>query len=109
MKYQIPDDLYFRIHHVRPRFKNDVENVLVYMATEISKMSAADKEEFADELNNAIYRYPGNSVKELKTINNWRTEISALFGFLEFDGNITKPGRRAIELAKKEDLSLIHI
>ena len=104
MKYQIPDDLYFRIHHVRPRFKNDVENVLVYMATEISKMSAADKEEFADELNNAIYRYPGNSVKELKTINNWRTEISALFGFLEFDGNITKPGRRAIELAKKEDL-----
>lgn len=104
MKYQIPDDLYFRIHHVRPRFKNDVENVLVYMATEISKMSAADKEEFADELNNAIYRYPGNSVKELKTINNWRTEISALFGFLEFNGNITKPGRRAIELAKKEDL-----
>lgn len=104
MKYQIPDDLYFRIHHVRPRFKNDVENVLVYIATEISKMIAANKEEFANELNNAIYRYPGNSVKELKTINNWRTEISALFGFLEFDGNITKPGRRAIELAKKEDL-----
>ncbi len=104
MKYQIPDDLYFRIHHVRPRFKNDVENVLVYIATEISKMIAANKEEFANELNNAIYRYPGNSVKELKTINNWRTEISSLFGFLEFDGNITKPGRRAIELAKKEDL-----
>lgn len=104
MKYQIPDDLYFRIHHVRPRFKNDVENVLVYMATEISKMSVADKDEFADVLNNAIYRYPGNSVKELKTINNWRTEISALFGFLEFNGNITMPGRRAIELAKKEDL-----
>lgn len=104
MKYQIPDNLYFRIHHIRPRFKNDIENVLVYMATEISKMNAADKEEFANELNSTIYRYPGNSVKELKTINNWRTEISALFGFLEFDGNITKPGRRAIELAKKEDL-----
>ncbi len=104
MKYQIPEDLYFRIHHIRPRFKNDVENVLVYMATEISKMSAMNKDEFADELNNAIKRYPGNAVKELKTINNWRTEISALFGFLEFDGNITKPGKRAIELAKKEDL-----
>lgn len=104
MRYKIPDGLYFRIHHVRPRFKNDIENVLVYMATEISKMSAADKEEFADKLNSAIYRYPGNSVKELKTINNWRTEISALFGFLEFDGNITKPGSRAAELAKKEDL-----
>lgn len=104
MKYQIPDDLYFRIHHVRPRFKNDVENVLVYMATEISKMSSSNREEFADELNNAIRRYPGNSVKEIKTINNWRTEISALFGFLEFDGDIIKPGRRAIELARKEDL-----
>ncbi|MBQ5563081.1 MAG: DUF3883 domain-containing protein [Clostridia bacterium] len=104
MKYKIPDDLYFRIHHVRPRFKDDVENVLVYMATEISKMSALDKNKFADELNNAIYRYPGNSIKTRKTINNWRTEISALFGFLEFDGNTTKPGRRAIELANKEDL-----
>lgn len=104
MKYQIPIDLYFRLHHVRPRFKNDVENVLVYMATEISKMKADDKENFADELNNAIRRYPGNGVKELKTINNWRTEISSLFGFLEYDGNTTKPGRRAVELAEKQDL-----
>ena len=56
MKYHIPDDLYFRIHHVRPRFKNDVENVLVYMATEISKMNEAHKEKFADLLNEAIRR-----------------------------------------------------
>lgn len=104
MKYHIPDDLYFRIHHVRPRFKNDVENVLVYMATEISKMNEAHKEKFADLLNEAIRRYPGNAVKELKTINNWRTEISSLFGFLEYNGDIVKPGRRAIELAQKEDL-----
>ncbi len=104
MKYQIPENLYFRIHHVRPRFKNDVENVLVYMATEISKMTEDDKDKFADKLNDAIRRYPGNGVKELKTINNWRTEISSLFGFLEYHGNKTKPGRRAIELAKKEDL-----
>lgn len=104
MKYQIPNDFYFRIHHVRPRFKNDVENVLVYIATEIDKMSAADKDVFANNLNDAIRRYPGNIVKTTKTINNWRTEISALFGFLEFDGNITKPGRRATELAKKQDL-----
>lgn len=104
MKYQIDDSYYFRIHHVRPRFKNDVENVLVYMATEISKMSASNKEVFADQLNNAIRRYPGNSVKTIKTINNWRTEISALFGFLEFDDSTTIPGRRAIELARKEDL-----
>ena len=26
--YKVPDEYYFRIHHVRPRFKDDVENVL---------------------------------------------------------------------------------
>lgn len=25
--YKVPDEYYFRIHHVRPRFKDDVENV----------------------------------------------------------------------------------
>lgn len=104
MEYRIPDNFYFRIHHVRPRFKNDVENVLVYMATEISKMIPSDKDDFSENLNSAIRMYPGNGVKKTKTINNWRTEISALFGFLEFDDNITKPGLRAIELAKKQDL-----
>ena len=104
MKYQIPEELYFRIHHVRPRFKNDVENVLVYMATEISKMNKANKVDFKNELNDAIRRYPGNAVKEIKTINNWRTEISSLFGFLEFDDDTVKPGRRALELAQKQDL-----
>lgn len=104
MKYTIPEDLYFRIHHVRPRFKGDVEDVLIYMATEIVKMQECPKERFADELNSAIKRYPGNAVKTMKTINNWRTEISSLFGFLEFDEDITKPGRRALELAEKQDL-----
>lgn len=51
-----------------------------------------------------IYRYPGNAHRELKTINNWRTEISALFGFIEHGENIDKPGRRAIELAENQDL-----
>ena len=104
MFYEVPKEFYFRVHHCRPRFKSDVENVLVYMATEISKMNEDDKDSFANQLNSAIKRYPGNEVKTLKTINNWRTEISSLFGFLEYDGNRRKPGRRAIELAKKEDL-----
>lgn len=104
MEYNVPENFYFRIHHVRPRFKDDVENVLVFMATEISKLNAADKQDFSEKLNNAIKRYPGNSVKTEKTINNWRTEISSLFGFLEYDGNIRKPGRRAVELAQKQDL-----
>lgn len=104
MKYIVPEDLYFRIHHVRPRFKGDIENVLVFMATEISRINETTEKEFANELNNAIRCYPGNSVKTIKTINNWRTEISSLFGFLEFDNGKTRPGRRAMELSKNQDL-----
>ena len=40
----------------------------------------------------------------MKTINNWRTEISALFGFIEHTNTTDKPGRRAIELAEHQDL-----
>ena len=92
MIYKVPDEYYFRIHHSRPRFKDDVENVLIYMATEIAKITKKDSKEFAAELNNAIRHYPGNGEKTDKTINNWRTEISSIFGLLEFDDEKTKPG-----------------
>lgn len=103
-KYVIPSEYYFRIHHVRPRFKGDIENVLIYMATEISRVGERETDEFVEAVNSAIYMYPGNAHRELKTINNWRTEISALFGFIEHTGNTERPGRRAIELANREDL-----
>lgn len=74
--YKVPDEFYFRIHHVRPRFKSDIENVLLFVATEISKISEQPEKDFANELNNAIRHYPGNGIREIKTINNWRTEIS---------------------------------
>lgn len=103
-EYRIPDEYYFRIHHVRPRFKGDIENVLIYMAEEISKIGELETSEFVDRINAAIYRYPGNVHRELKTINNWRTEISALFGFIEHTESTDKPGLRAIELANNQDL-----
>ena len=68
MFYEVPKEFYFRVHHCRPRFKSDVENVLVYMATEISKMNEDDKDSFANQLNSAIKRYPGNEVKTLNKI-----------------------------------------
>ena len=101
--YKIPEEYYFRIHHVRPRFKGDIENVLLFVATEISKIPEQPEKDFADELNNAIRRYPGNAIREIKTINNWRTEISSLFGYYIVDNGITKPGQRALDLAEKED------
>lgn len=103
-EYKIPEEFYFRIHHVRPRFKGDIENVLIYMAEEITRVGEQPTDEFIKRVNEAIYGYPGNAHRELKTINNWRTEISALFGFIEHTETTDKPGRRAIELAANEDL-----
>ncbi len=105
MEYEIPEQFYFRIHHARPRFKNDVENVLIYVAESIAKLNPMSEADFAQRLNQAIYGYPGNAHKELKTINNWRTEISSLFGFVQHnDNNIAEAGRRARELAEDGDL-----
>ena len=74
MEYKIPEQFYFRIHHARPRFKNDVENVLIFVAENIAKLDPMSEADFAQRLNQAIYGYPGNAHKELKTINNWRKE-----------------------------------
>lgn len=103
-QYQVPKDYYFRLHHVRPRFKSDIENVLIYVAEEIVEIGVLPTEEFVEKLNNAIRNYPGNAHREIKTINNWRTEISALFGFIEHSNDEEYPGRRAKELAKNQDL-----
>ena len=102
--YETPQEYFFRLHHIRPRFKNDVENVLFYMATEIAKLKPEEHEAFNQKLNTTIKLYPGNASKELKTINHWRTEISSLFGLIEYDGDISKPGRMALLLSESQDL-----
>ena len=48
--YRIPDEFFFRLHHVRPRFKNDVEEVLLYVATSISEMAVLPNNDFKNEL-----------------------------------------------------------
>ena len=45
-EYKIPDEYYFRIHHVRPRFKGDIENVLIYMAEELTAIGEKNVDEF---------------------------------------------------------------
>jgi hypothetical protein len=102
--YKIPDEYNFRIHHVRPRFKNDVENVLFYMAKEISNLDEQPYKSFKEKLNQVIRQFPGNSKKELKTINNWRTEISALFGLIQYTDDQARPSQIAKNLADNEDL-----
>ena len=105
MRYIIPSEYEFRIHHCRPRFKGNVEEVLIYMATEISGIEDGPSDEFNEKLNNAIKCFPGNATKTMKTINNWRTEISSLFGlFYEDDDGINHSMTRARELAESNDL-----
>lgn len=103
--YTIPTEFFFRIHHCRPRFKGNVENVLIYMANEITKIGDCATEDFNSELNNAIRCFPGNSILKEKTINNWRTEISSLFGlFYEDNNKVNHAMLRAKELSESNDL-----
>lgn len=102
--YKIPDEYFFRLHHVRPRFKNDVEEVLLYVATSISEMTVLPEKEFNDELNKVLFGFNKNSTSTKKTIDNWRTEISALFAFIqETDGHL-QPGITAKRLANNQYL-----
>ena len=61
--YKIPDQYYFRIHHVRPRFKDDVENVLFYMAHCCSSLKDLPINEYKEKLNTMIQLYPENAGK----------------------------------------------
>lgn len=103
--YQVPPQYYFRLHHPRPRFKTEIENVLIYVATEIAKIGGPlPNADFKRKLNSAIRAYPGNLYRSQKTIDNWRTEIDALFGFIVDDGVNSTASKRAIELATDQDL-----
>ena len=49
--------------------------------------------------------FPGNATKTKKTIANWRTEISSLFGFLvELNNGTVYSGDNAIMLSERQDL-----
>jgi len=102
--YQVPDDYYIRLHHPRPRFKGNIEEVLIYMASEIVKIGKQETKDFIGALNKSIRAFPGNLSLKEKTINNWRTEIDALLGLIQYDDRYSWPTRLAKELADNQDL-----
>lgn len=105
--YYIPNEHFLRIHFVRPRFKSDIENVLLYFANECCKIEVTDCETYKERLNNAIRLFPGNAALKQKTIDNWRTEISALCAFYLEDKrlNITRTSKLAYFLNENQDLT----
>lgn len=103
--YKTPDEYYFRLHHVRPRFKNNIEEVLLFVCEQITSINELSVKDFEARLFSAIKQYPENITKSDKTINNWRTEISALFGLVEYtDNTMAKPSYMAKKLSKEQDL-----
>ncbi|MGX3065694.1 protein NO VEIN domain-containing protein [Ursidibacter arcticus] len=102
--YKIPDEYFFRLHHVRPRFKNNVEEVLLYVSTSISDLPKLPKKEFDENLNQVLFNFGRNKTATQKTIDNWRTEISALFAFIQEQGKIQYSGKMARRLAESQYL-----
>lgn len=105
--YEISDGDWHRIHFVRPRFKSNIENVLLYMAKECCRIPKCSCEEYSDRYFNAIKMFPGNIDKSKKTLDNWRTEIPALFGFYYEDKGIdrTETSPMAKFLYENQDLT----
>ena len=105
--YQVPDKYWHRIHFVRPRFKSNIENVLLYMANECCRIPRCSCEEYSSRYLNAIKMFPGNIDMADKTLHNWRTEIPALFGFYKEDKevNITETSEMAVFLHENQDLT----
>lgn len=105
--YRIPDESFYRIHFVRPRFKGNIENVLLYMANECCKIDDCSCAQYRTRYTNAIRMFPGNIDVAEKTIQNWRTEIPALFAFYEEDKecDMTRTTNMAEFLNEQQDLT----
>ncbi len=104
--YEVPDGLWQRIHFVRPRFKSNIENVLLYMASECCRIPRCSCAEYNKRYLDAIRRFPGNVSATEKTLQNWRTEIPALFGFYveKKDADLTWTSAMAYFLHEQQDL-----
>lgn len=92
---------------MRPRFKGNIENVLLYMAKECCKIPKSSCEEYSKQYFKAIRMFPGNIGMTEKTLHNWRTEIPALFGFYKEDKSrgVTETTEMAYFLNRNQDLT----
>ena len=103
-KYKIPDEYFFRLHHVRPRYKDDVEEALIYVVTSIAELDSFEKKTYRVELNSKLREFKNNRKLKEKTIDNWRTEISAIFALIQEEDKYLKPSKMAVRLANNQYL-----
>ena len=91
--------------HLR-NFSN-IENVLLYMANECCRIPRCSCSEYNKRYFNAIKMFPGNIGMTRKTLDNWRTEIPALFGFYKEnkETDITETTQMAVFLHENQDLT----
>lgn len=104
MTYRTPQKYFFRLHHIRPRFKTDFESVLFFMSEAICRIGELPTKEFDQQFLEEIRNYPGNAGSTKKTLQNWRTEISSLFALVEEKDGRRFPSRLTKQLAKNGDL-----
>lgn len=101
--YRTPTASHIDMHFVRPRFKNELEDVLSYFSNAISQIEECPPKEFNKKLDNLIRGYQGNDSLSPKTIANWRTEISSLLGFIQYENGNVKSSKLARELNDEQD------
>ncbi len=102
--YMTPPEFCLPLHHVRPRFKDDLEGVLMFFVDSVARIGKCEKQTFDRSLDTCLHEYPGNATKSRKTMSNWRTEISALFSLVWHEGDYEAPSRRCFELAERRNL-----
>jgi len=102
--YETSTKFYQRLHHPRPRFKSNIENVLGYMSFSIAELDGETESVFKEKILSAINDFPGNEGITLKTLNNWRTEITALFSMVNTKNNCNFATDLSKELANTTNL-----
>lgn len=104
--YATPPKYYVPLHHPRSRFKNNVENVLSYISTSVAMIGKTEADTFKKSLDVELKKFENNAEKTQKTIDNWRTEITALFCLFNEKDEVIYPMNMALDLANETNLQL---
>ena len=78
--------------------------MLGYMAFAIADIGKLPRDAFKQQLNAHIKKYGSNVNSQDKTINNWRTEIGAIFGLYVEDDVVARPTFQSEDLAINTNL-----